>query len=661
MQGDGARLGRLAISVGPNDGEWLPTALARIAFEVGLPTKTLVGAVFRPKTSVAQLRHAGNFLRDTAEQDLGDALGWSREQLRTMTMKQFDGKALLFETDLTIKYTHLWARAAGTRFCPDCLRRDPGVFLCSWRLSWVFVCLEHRKVLRDACHKCGIAVADLSLFEDVAAEPGRCSAWIGRGKTGGPCRALLSEAWDEEELEIDAPILRVQRAIFDAMSRGKGIHLVNTLRCNAIALLKARAFGEISTLSATGDQEIRSLLDLPARVGTSAPSESLAMAAVAAASWRLYTDDEASVRDMIRTITFSHPVERNPRSGGHGPGSAALLLSYWPEATHPMQGRILRAIDTDLPHTQRIVWGTAVPEALEDAWFVTRRRASSSEIAPQRQKPQVHSPFLPPLLWRSWAAPWQVGPRGNAETSQRALALAVSLGHQRRLAELQNGPALEGLGRILRRSMLGTEQQATAIIRQIGELAIYLDMQGGPIRYDRRLHLPWQKLLPSRDWLVLAECAHELAGSGPKALNVRRYMYLRLTGQGVGDLPAEWALQGWRASAYNEFVLGLTAQFRDAIDRYLSAFLQAAEEPGPVTWAPPRWRPEGSPLARELYDIDLAPVHGLVSEGEVALWRLADAAGRSENHVEWALAEWPRDGGHEAERHDWLSGSSFLG
>ena len=43
-----------------------------------------------------------------------------------------------------------------SRFCPRCLCED-GAWLLRWQLGWSVVCVRHRELLHDRCHRCGLA------------------------------------------------------------------------------------------------------------------------------------------------------------------------------------------------------------------------------------------------------------------------------------------------------------------------------------------------------------------------------------------------------------------------------------------------------------------------------------------------------------------------
>jgi hypothetical protein len=39
--------------------------------------------------------------------------------------------------------------------CPECIRESDGRWQLSWRLGWSFACVQHNRLLADACPTCG--------------------------------------------------------------------------------------------------------------------------------------------------------------------------------------------------------------------------------------------------------------------------------------------------------------------------------------------------------------------------------------------------------------------------------------------------------------------------------------------------------------------------
>lgn len=398
------------------------------------------------------------------------------------------------------------------------------------------------------------------------------------------------------------------------------------------------------------------------------------MAAILGAAYRLTTDPESDVRAVIRETTFIRPVRS--AEAVEGPGSARYLLNFWPGIDNRMRGRVMRALDQDLPPVQRLVHGSA---ASAEAFETFRRMQEDtrpdyelplSELetiwrSPVRETDQRWSDrMIPNLMWPTWAAPLGIDDRTDPVALQTALADAVRIAGT---GEHPDAHAIAGIGRRLRPAMLGTPEQTTTILRQICELALALRAEPGPIDYERRRGIPTDQLLVMDHWQALAASVGDEPGKQRRLVHARRYAYLRMSGAAPRDLPAPLRFRspGSDAGEYTEFVVTMSAELKIAIDQYLIAWLGRFEHlsilgyPRPetteivVAHEPPRFAHPGAHLAPELDDIDLPALHDLVSHGTIRLGALAAAVNRTPRHVRWALAAHPTPSGRLVSEIDW--------
>ena len=72
--------------------------------------------------------------------------------VHALTLARYDGIALRLDRQSGhVVRNLLWGRAAGSRFCPECLAQTGGRWQLAWRLGWSFACLIHSRLLADAC------------------------------------------------------------------------------------------------------------------------------------------------------------------------------------------------------------------------------------------------------------------------------------------------------------------------------------------------------------------------------------------------------------------------------------------------------------------------------------------------------------------------------
>jgi len=402
---------------------------------------------------------------------------------------------------------------------------------------------------------------------------------------------------------------------------------------------------------------------------------------------------EAEVAVAVRRITFSKPV--TAAADVLGPGSAAHLLSFWPSIGKRATGRVLRALDKDLPPIQRLIWGSAARAEVQELGQFTSQFWRSATTAAGKKIDASPIPFLlesdamedlvPPLLWTNWATPLGVNPATEPSTLQRSLSKALRIAglafHKQAGLDAADVDTIAGIGKQLRPDMLGTPSQQLHVLRQLSELATYLRANPAPIHYSRRRHLAWWSLLPPDHWKLLAESAGESPGLEPKLLRARRYLFLRATGTGTRDLPRRWQIvpSTHDAADYTEFLTTMTSGLAHAMDQYLGEWLRIrgdtshrrglpplhSSKPAPVVWNPPRWNDPEACLAPELRDIDLDTLHAYVRAGRYSISAMARVVDRTPRHVRWALSAFPVVASGEPQSIDWSTlippSDKFLG
>lgn len=650
-------------------GEYFPAFLHRIAAHVGEPPAAIsrwcglntIPPGRRKRLTVEVTWNVANAI--------ATAVGCDPFDIVRGSMGMFSEDAVARGVDELPAHAKNWTRGSGTRYCPLCLREHSDVFMAHWRLWWSFLCDKHLVPLREDCPSCWSPIPEPNWMELRPVMPSRCRARLASGAT---CGQDLRDTWTDKPFPTLSPINLAQTLIAVAWSRTQPElafeirdleNLLGTARGVGIALLSAADFDLIARLARIPAEDLRGLFDESARIGTSPPKNSLAMGALMAAAITLMYAPEQKVRRTIRRLTFARPAKTG--TAERGPGSAATMLSYWPDVGPAFRGRVLRAVDQDLPPMQRLIAGSAVPPEVDGYVLQILARQSGEHSGPRRTD-------IPALLWPSWACPLSVAGGANPETLQHSLSLALqaavagaeTLDHDRYYAP--NPDTIAGIGKQLRPRMLGSPAQTTAILRQLGELARYLRATGSNIRYNERLKLPWWELLHREHWDAIVESVGEAPGRGKALLNARRYLFLRATALPTRALPNQWKVlaDGYDAADLTDFHIRMSAELKTALDAYLAVWLDRAAEavelrpkdaaPSQPIWSPPRWRGDGvAALGPELLDIDLALLHDHLRDGVTTIRTLARVAHRSPNHVRWALQEHPASAGRPISPIDW--------
>lgn len=312
----------------------------------------------------------GNRLWSTTSRGIEVGLGRTAAQLQTTVMEHLPSDLVSLRVDGTPVQSKDWSRGSGTRYCAQCLRERPGVFYTHWRLWWSFICERHHTLLRTGCSACHQEIVEATAHEPHSRDPSLCWATL---PSGEPCRHELADTWDEPPVDAASPMLHAQLILARGWTSNTTElpHIpAGTLRGAGIALLGAGDLGRIAELASVPMDELRGLFDQRERTGGTPPREPLAMAALIGAAYRLITDPEPKVREAIRETTFTRPVRS--AEAVEGPGSGRYLLNFWPGIDERMHGRVLRALDRDLPPIQRLVHGSAASAQVFEA-VLTRR------------------------------------------------------------------------------------------------------------------------------------------------------------------------------------------------------------------------------------------------------------------------------------------------
>lgn len=189
-------------------GESLSSWFARLALANGLGAAELIPAALPGAT--ARSRDLDRLACDTLLENLARFTGASFSTLSNMHFGRWRGR--LFERDegrgvmpwFLPLYRELSRRPYGQQFCPECLAedREPHMRL-EWRLSFVAVCARHRRILSDACPKCGEPIS--AMAQPSGGNMSRCAGCGGVLAFLEPCR---QEAWTDE-LKAQARLLSI--------------------------------------------------------------------------------------------------------------------------------------------------------------------------------------------------------------------------------------------------------------------------------------------------------------------------------------------------------------------------------------------------------------------------------------------------------------------
>ncbi len=397
--------------------EWLQTAVSRWAYTIfGCTRQDLFRYLRMNRYPAAVVTGLGLRPGDEVLTTMSLGTGVPVQALQSAALDGLDGKAIRFAAQSDHILTDAgWVRRAGTRYCAACLRERPGVYLRTWRLAWSFVCTRHGHVLEDVCPGCDKPPTDVTGSTREMWNPVTCRNRLDRPGGYRICGTDLTDDHDVIALAPDSPVIAAQR--FVDVTIADDPDAIGVLRTLVGIVSALRAIGDVQSvcdLAGVDKDGLLGLIEPEERVGASAPKDAYALAVLTAAAVRLMTEPEALVGPAIRDITFSRTPGFVPRGAGMSVGSVRELLTLWGRPDAHMQGRILRALDMDLPVPARVRYATALPPKVRPALNTTLGTAP------------VTGESVPRLLWPEWAIPLHVGDGSTLDATRHAFMMAVA-------------------------------------------------------------------------------------------------------------------------------------------------------------------------------------------------------------------------------------------
>ncbi len=569
---------RLPITLQPVPGESLDSWVEAYARRLRASSRDLLTHLGLAGSAPARMVI---MLTEPERRVLSAATGVGTDTLTAMTLQPFHGIAVTIDpTRRSVLHPPAWRRQAGSRFCPACLRERAGRWPLTWRLPWAFTCPVHTRLLADLCPTCGQRPGP---HRPVTRAPptvaGRCTGGLPKTASqwriqicGNPLATVPTRA-----LPAGGRVVAAQRRIDHLLTAAASTTDPGRREriCRALGELHTLAYKSLDTLHATGVDAsgvVRDVLDecggtVPAPRGRLDSYDAHAIAVATTIAVAGHQDDPTGEQVLSWIVT----VDRRQRS----PAEPGRILSPWSNASHTLTARLLTALDPHMQTHDRLVYGSASthprrPDATDEQ---TRRRAAS----------------LPALLWPAWSI--RLIPAGktahNTVTGTRAglAVLALIPGTRlstRQAVDLLAAPATSATTNHLLTQL--PEQQRSACIAILTDLARALDTTGSPIDYTRRRALFTQCRVDRRAYTKLAT-AHGWRPPSPLQLRILDdHLAVLLTGTHPSH---HTTLARWnRADAWNPLAVALPPPVREFVHHQARRLLAHHHIGEPVTWHP---------------------------------------------------------------------------
>ncbi|MET9989908.1 TniQ family protein [Streptomyces mutabilis] len=644
----------LPITVLPLPGEALDSWFEAIAYRLRTPLSEVLPALgLARRVEVGDCRRDiparwAILLRDHEAVGISHATGVNVEALHAMTLAHFDGRALKIKRETRqVSRWHHWGRQAGSRFCPDCLAETKGRWKLSWRLGWMFACLDHNRLLADACPQCGQVPWRRLHQQRYVPEPGKCAAPAQPGdhgrshqRCGHPLSQTISRELEPTHTLLTAQKLLTETAEHDSARFGiyasasrsfSALEALADLRALSSRLLVDAADSGLATVLPHDTREIYEGVKgvfhevtgaVPARRGLTAPVQAIGIATALQVLGQ--SDVHAAGRELRHLVTAADPSETLKRlTGFHRMhGITPLLSAVQLTAQEPM----LRPSDQlryRLPA------------------FLPSRPSPRGGLADQR----VHK--IPSCFWPGWSVLLSPPQGAYSRTLRPCLSASLALVGTR-----------DDLRVITRRLGSVTTRQMTSKVLQflhaqghwavvsaaLVRLADYLDAHEVPIDHQRRRMLDYTDLLPETRWHQICEEAGVHPGQGRRLTVARSTLFEQLSGLPAHLAPAHFAItRPMDRPHMNYFVAFLTPEVRDGMHRAGSDFLaQNGIEGEPLAWEPPTMIADGLGTAgHDLEKADISRLHQMIRSLSMTTEQAARELGTSHEAVRVLLHRSP--------------------
>jgi hypothetical protein len=517
-------------------------------------------------------------LTGAEQQMLSAATGLDGTKLTAMTLRPWDGVAVNIDpARRLVAYPPAWRRAAGSRYCPACLRAHPDRWQLAWRLPWAFACTVHACLLTDTCPACGRRpVGHRPGTRAPASLPGRCPRVTPGNSPGGSrgtlCGQLLSQT-STLALPAGGLIVTAQRhidrllaAAATAPDSRRRLLLRRTL--TELHTLAYKALAALHTNPNPAPDLIGAVLaeaggHVPARHHALDAHDAHTVAVGTAIAVAAHRPDPTG-QDLLAWLLHIH--------AGHCPDEANKTLKPFTDASQQLTGRVLKALDPTLTIQQRLTYAT------------TSRRPRPPTLTDQQVDRRAAA--LPALLWPAWAI--RLIPAGlhAAPAAAQAALAALTLVPGSRLSTTQAAAMLGGHARhptdVLARL---PDNQRTSALQILTGLADSLDARPTPIDYTRRRDL-FPPAATSVDRGAYAElaAAHQWNPPSPLQLRLLDGHLVRLLTGTHPDAGQAGPVRG--IPTFHPLTLALPRPVRAFVHAQAQELLQRHGIREPVTWHP---------------------------------------------------------------------------
>ncbi|ADU01806.1 hypothetical protein Mspyr1_52810 [Mycolicibacterium gilvum Spyr1] len=506
------------------------------------------------------------WLSPSQRRAMGTATGTSAETIASMTLSDYDGRALRLdpvtrELDPRFPYGALrWSR-----YCPHCLSDSQDRWQIRWRLGWSFACLKHNVLLLDACPTCHARPRRRQTFRGLP-EPGLCN-----------CGYRLKDA-PTTMMESDDPILDGQRTVAHVIARNaagpallQGASTRDTLE--AIRSISNRVLNYASTHGMAAVAGV----DLPAPLVTGGVQKpSRARGAINADPPARAIEAAVGVTAALNILAAPTVVEAGVR--------ASWLIRGQNADTGPAE---LRSCSQDNGVATAVVI-KASTERLGPELQLRYRSGSAVPSAPNLQLDDVTriARALPRMMWATWSDQLLLGlPRTPEMRSVLSIATLL-VGSSVRAVEAGDilGEAASANALNQRLWLLCGSRQWPSICARLICLSDYLNRYGAPIDYGRRRALNYSSLLRRGDWAMVCREAGLKLGHRPAATWARRFLVEKVSGGPATLAPVGRSTSNAHISAVDPAVL---SALDGPLEDYAKRFLLRLGIDEPVEWSPP--------------------------------------------------------------------------